>query len=931
MPARQDPPHSPRSGDDPRVYRFGSFVLDVADRRLSREDEVLSLHARAFDVLVQLVRHGGRLVTKDQLLDSVWSELAVEENNIQVQVSALRRLLGPGWIVTVPGRGYRFSGEVAPAAANEVRDIPAPAFTRLPEPASTLIGRDSDLAALESRVAEARLVTLVGPGGVGKTRLALEVARRIESRVADGCAWIDLGAIAEPRMVAESTAAALGLSPAERDPIADLIKWLAARDTLLILDNAEHLVESLAPLAARVLAETRRVRLLVTSQIPCRLPGEHVHRLDPLALPSPDAAAEAVAASAAVSLFVARARAQIGDFHLDTANAPTVAKLCRQLDGVPLALEIAAGRLPSLGLEALVARLDQRFRVLVAGSRTAPQRQRTLQSLFDWSYGLLGADEQAVFRRLGLLGHDFSLEDAIEIARGDRLDEWAVVEILSDLVDRSLVMASADEPPRYSLLDSGRAYARSRIDPAIDATGVERAITRLEQRAVSAAARSENGEALRAAFEALDRVQLLAPGSSRDARELELCLALGPVVQTTVGPAHPRAEAIYRRATELARALPPGERGFMAQWGLWHFLAMAGRDREAADSSREIVALADTLGDDALTLEAEHARLSTAQLLGDTAQVVASAARVEERYDRVRHRQLAARFGGHDPAVCALGQGSGRTVARRTTRRGSRGGRARLGAGCNMTTPTAARSGTSTPHSPGARGVTVALRRRHSRELAILCERHSMDMLSSEAMLLAGRARWEERNVGGISDMERARRPARWMRAATSPFAFYRPASRRARRRACRRGLSAPGESRGVRAQGQEGSSCKPSGCERYGVERSRACKRRWHRSRKAGVLADALGAYALTLRAALSRRNACERSRGRNRRRPCRVRAVVASGARASSRTRHGGRTPGCRPPAQAAVSRSRSFARAHERLTISARALAGYDKSKE
>jgi len=501
---------------------------------------------------------------------------------------------------------------------------------------------------------------------------------------------------------------------------------------------------------------TRRGIAIVTSQAPCGVGGEHVHRLAPLALPAPGADAAAAAGAAAVELFVARARALVGDFRLDDGNTGTVVELCRRLDGLPLALELAAGRLPALGLAALADGLEQRFRVLAAARPGTPERQRTLEAVLDWSYGLLGDDERAVFRRLGLLGATFTLEDAVAVGGDAALDAWAVAAIVGDLVDRSLVVALASEPPVYTLLETGRAYARTRLAPATDGPHIARAIDHLERDALRAAAASDNARALRMASAALELAGLLPAGADRDTRELELGIALGPVLQTTVGPAHPRTEAVYRRASQLAAGRPADERAFMAQWGLWQFLSMAGRDAEAATHTDAIVRTAGALGDEALVLEAHHARLTTWQLLGRAPEAVASAREVIARYDRDRHHALAFRFGGHDPGACALGQGAvALWLAGRPDEAADLATRA-LALGESM----------DHAYSRGcayfyAAFTWCALGRdaefdRATTALAALCERHTMDMLSNEALLLGGRARWRRGDAAGIADMERA-------------------------------------------------------------------------------------------------------------------------------------------------------------------------------
>lgn len=741
-----------------RLHRFGPFVLDVADRRLVRNGVDVPLRARAFDVLVALVERAGRLVTKDELLDAVWAELAVEENNLQVQVSALRRQLGTGWITTVPGRGYRFTGvPPSPASAPAVRVAAAHAggLGEPPEPATPLVGRDAEFAAVRALLAAERFVTLIGPGGVGKTRLAQAVVRATRGELAEATVWVDLAAIQAPDLVLAGTAAALGVPPAATGAEEALVAALARSSTLLVFDNAEHVAESVGPLAVRLLARIPTLHVLVTSQAPCRVAAEHLHRLGALEVPDAGADVAHAEASTAVALFTARARSLVGDFRLDAENVATVIEICRAVDGIPLALELAAGRLPAFGLRGLAARLAQRFRVLTGGDRAGPARQQTLEALYEWSYGLLDETEQAVFRRVGLLAATFPIEDVLALAT-ESLPEEQLVETLAELVDRSLVNAGGGDPPFYSLLETGRAYARAKVDPALDAEPLARAIDLHRSRALAAATRSENAGALAAATAALDLITRLAPGAERDTRELDLCLALGPVFQTTLGPAHARAEQIYRRATRLADGQPPGESGFMALWGLWHFLSMAGRDREAAERAAAIVRLAEVLGEEGLLLEAHHARLTSAQLLGDAPGVVACARIVVSAYERERHHGLGSRFGGHDPGVCALGQGAvGLWLTGRPAEAIEWADRA-LDLGAVL--------GHSYSHAVALfyasftfQGLGRTDRFRECAEaLYELCAHSAMDMLSNEALLLRGRARHDAGDTSGIVDMARA-------------------------------------------------------------------------------------------------------------------------------------------------------------------------------
>jgi predicted ATPase/DNA-binding winged helix-turn-helix (wHTH) protein len=666
-------------------HRFGEFELDVDNRQLLLRGEALPLRARPFDLLVALVENAGRLVTKDALLDRVWPKLVVEENNLQVHVAALRKLLGHDAIATVPGRGYRFTRRLeasdvqggragggstvaasaagSAAAASAARDAPN-ANDALPDSATALFGRDADVDALSGWLRQHRLVTVTGSGGIGKTRLAQAVARRLAAG-GTTAEWIELAPLSDPALVASHIATALGIDvPTGAEPLSSLVAALRGREIVLVLDNAEHVLGAVAEIATALAVGTPHVRLLVTSQAPLRVSAEHVYRLAALEAPPADLArcADAAQRFPAVAFFAARAKAADRRFALDEANCRAVSEICRRLDGVPLQLELAAARVPLLGVDALASRLDECLRLLRRGSRDAPTRQQTLEAVFDWSYELLSGDEQAVFRSLSALVGPFSLDEACAVARdegGDaRLDDWTVIDLLGALVDRSLVAVEGGDAPRYRLLETGRAYARDKLRAAGEMGALQRASALYQQAGDAASSASHSADAVRLYSAALEAALLLPASPERDARELDIHLKLGPAVQTTLGPAHPRCEEIYRRAVELARGRDADARAFKALWGYWHFLCMAGRDAEAAPYADEIVAMGRALHDDGLELEACHAALTTQQLLGNAPAMVANAERAIALYDHDRHHHLTYAFGGHDPGICALGQGS---------------------------------------------------------------------------------------------------------------------------------------------------------------------------------------------------------------------------------------------------------------------------------
>ncbi|TMH30806.1 MAG: hypothetical protein E6H58_13485 [Betaproteobacteria bacterium] len=458
----------------PHRHRFGRIEVQPAERVLLVDKQPAAIGARAFDLLLALIEHRDRVVTKNELLDLVWPGLVVEENNLAVQVSALRKWLGPQAIATIPGRGYRFTlvpDDDAAALRDDTptRDAaPSSITTRaLPTSTTTLFGRDDDLAALAQWSAQHRLVTIVGAGGIGKTALALAAAQEREASSRGSVAWVELAELTDPSLVPSAVAQAIGLpASGSDDPLPPLIAALKPMQTLLVLDNAEHLLDAVARLARAVLSQTGDVRLLVTSQAALKLDGEQVFRLDALSVAEPGTPAAQALDHGAVALFVSQAQSADRHFALTDANVASVIELCRHLDGVALAIKLAAARLPLLGLQGLTTRLADRFKLLAGAGRSAPTRQQTLRAALDWSHGLLAPAEQSVFRRLGVFAGGFTLELASAVASDDTLDEWAVVEALGTLVDRSLVAVDASERPRYRLPESARDYARLQLDEA---------------------------------------------------------------------------------------------------------------------------------------------------------------------------------------------------------------------------------------------------------------------------------------------------------------------------------------------------------------------------------------------------------------------------------------------------------------------------------
>ena len=454
----------------PEQLRVGKFDLHPAERVLSLDGKPLELGGRAFDLLLVLVEHHGRLATKRLLVERVWPGLVVDENNLPAQIASLRRTLGADAIRTVSGHGYRLelpvvaaTAPLAPPPRGETQPVPT-ARTLAPGRLTPLVGRAMELAELLRIAAACNLTTIVGTAGAGKTRVALEIAASAPAQLGASAAWVSLQSIDDLQLVPSAIAMAAGLAlPHGADGFASLQRQLEDLPLLLILDNAEHLGEALAAPLADLLLHTRELRLLVTSQAPLGVSGETVYRLAELPVP-PSAVTRSEAPDyASVELFVQRAGAADRRFELSEANAPQIAEICRRLDGNPLAIELAAARVPALGVSGLLERLDDRFQLLKVAHRSTARRHGTLHAAFDWSYGLLAPHEQRVFNWLSVFAGSFPLQQAAQCIADDALSAVEVVDLIGRLVDRSLVVALHTDPPRYRLLETAREFALAQL------------------------------------------------------------------------------------------------------------------------------------------------------------------------------------------------------------------------------------------------------------------------------------------------------------------------------------------------------------------------------------------------------------------------------------------------------------------------------------
>jgi predicted ATPase len=422
------------------------------------------------DILIALIEHPGQVLSKDALISRVWPNTIVEEANVKVHVSALRRAIGDGsggkrYIVTVPGRGYSF---VAPVTVEPIEAAPpqvslAKRSHNLSTPPPRLIGRSDVVSDLVRNLPQLRILTIAGPGGIGKTSVALAIAEELIARSETEVWLVDLSPIGDGRLVPSALAAVLGLEIHSDTPLPGLVNALRERQMVIVLDNCEHLLDGAALLASALRQGTIGVHVVATSREPLRIQGEHVHHLRPLASPPPSAdltTAEARGFSA-MELFVERATASSSEFEFNDGTAPIIANICHKLDGIPLAIEFAAARVGVLGVHGLASRLEDRLRLFGSSRRAVAARHRTMRATLDWSYDLLSEAEKRTLNRLAIFAGGFTLP-AAGLALGD-LDskEEDVITHVLELVAKSLIAADVrGDESRYRLLDTTRAYAR---------------------------------------------------------------------------------------------------------------------------------------------------------------------------------------------------------------------------------------------------------------------------------------------------------------------------------------------------------------------------------------------------------------------------------------------------------------------------------------
>jgi predicted ATPase/DNA-binding winged helix-turn-helix (wHTH) protein len=643
----------------PAIIEFGRFRILPHRRELLANGLPIKLGGRSFEVLMALVEARGTVLGKDALMARVWPNRVVDEKNLHAQISALRTALGAEreLIRTVPGRGYQFTGEIrvladehagSDAATTEPGSVLPP--TNLPEPVSELIGRDAELEQILGLTAAHRLVTLTGAGGIGKTSLGLAVARHLP-KFADGVWVIELAPLSDPDLVPATIATALGLDLADEFVSPERVaNALAAKQLLLVLDNCEHLVGAAASMAEALLRANPAARVLATSREPLRAEGECLYRVPSLAVPAEGSReAEDPLRCGAVRLFVARASAAAPQFSADGHIAAVIAAICRHLDGIPLAIELAAARTNALGVEELASRLDDCFDLLTGGRRTALPRHQTLRATLDWSYQLLPEPERVVLRRLAIFAGGFTLEAASTVAAIGEIAGSDIVDCAANLVAKSLVAADlGGATALYRLLETTRAYALEKLTQSGEFQQVarrhaeyyrdlfERAEAELQTRPASEwlAAYSRQIDNLRAALdwafspagdvpvgvaltiaavplwvqlslvqECRGRVERalasLVPEAGRSAsQEMKLYAALGASLLYSKGPML-ETEAVWAKALEIAEGLGDTQYQLRALYGLWACRLNCGEYGVTLTLARRFYSLAQDRGDPA--------------------------------------------------------------------------------------------------------------------------------------------------------------------------------------------------------------------------------------------------------------------------------------------------------------------------------------------
>jgi predicted ATPase/DNA-binding winged helix-turn-helix (wHTH) protein len=698
---------------DDRAIWFGPFCLRPAAHALLEGDVPVRIGVRALDLLIVLIERAGEVVTKEDIFARVWPDLVVDEGNLRTQMALLRRALRDGqanarYLKTVPGRGYRF---VAPVSFVEPSksihpQMPSVEFkSGLPARLTRLIGRADCVSDIAGRLNRLRHVTIVGPGGIGKTSVAVAVAEQARGSYEDGVCFVDCAPLQGTSLVARKLASTLALEISADDPTPGLVAFLRGKRMLIVLDCCERVVEAAALLVESLLRGGEGTAVLATSREPLRAEGESVYRLPPLEFPPPsiEITAKDALTYSAVQLFAERVTSNLGHFELSDPEARVVSDICRSLDGVALAIELAAGRVEAFGLLGVAARLEDRMRLLMQGRRTALPRHQTLTATLDWSYDALSSFEQAVLRRLSVFAGAFTLDAAQAVTQDESVDSFDIADVVASLVSKSLLNANVTTAVGYyRLLDTTRAYALKKLAAAgeFDQTARRHAMyvrSALEEASAAAAATSSTAAMVSAKSEIVDEAravinwafsvggdvetgvtvtvacipawtdlslngeccryveQALLAGQEifgqNDARKMRLKAALGAALVWTKGPG-PEAEAAFEDALQIAVSLDDADYQLRIIWGLWSSQFNSGRIQKSLVTAKALRDTAESRRDVTAVLIGERTIGMSLFYLGDHTSSRRHAESMLRSYSRPADRSDIVRFQFDPRIVC---------------------------------------------------------------------------------------------------------------------------------------------------------------------------------------------------------------------------------------------------------------------------------------
>jgi predicted ATPase/DNA-binding winged helix-turn-helix (wHTH) protein len=645
------------------VIAFGPFRLLVRERRLERDGKEVLLGSRALAILVMLAQRAGTVISHEELRATVWPDTAVEDSGLRVQVAAVRRALGEyggRYVTNVPGQGYCFVAATSQGpvvAAKTDASERASGVRNVPAPLARIVGRECEIEELSRLVQEQRIVSVVAPGGMGKSTVAAAVAHRLRSYFGDDVRYVDFALLDDEAHVLPAVASAVGFSPTE--PMNRLAAFLEERQLLLLFDGCEHVIGSVAALVRELTASTGGAHVLLTSREPLRIEGERIRRLVALACPpdTPCTGHREALSFSAFQLFVERATTAGAPLTSSDEEAQVIARMCRQLDGIPLAIEIVAGKVEAYGVLGTAALLETRYTLLWRGRRTAVTRHQTLSTMLDWSYNLLAEMERKVLPRLSVLTGALPIDLVHAVARAEDDDPDAVLDALASLVEKSLVAVdSSGDAALYHLLDTTRAYAQRKLDPA-EERGAWQRLARHLLRTVSGesdvssaiptpgrlaclrasltwALSSEGDRALAVALAELTGPLLISASLLPDAvrwsesalswlvegdvdtkREMRLQATLGLSAFSLNGNS-PKAHAAITRALVLAKRFEDGWLQMSLLAALSIFESRAAKPREALLIADEAEAVARRMSDPESMMLAEWIKAPPEHLLG---------------------------------------------------------------------------------------------------------------------------------------------------------------------------------------------------------------------------------------------------------------------------------------------------------------------------